>query len=347
MTATTQYSRAIIATTNIVRNTVLTVESLESAAKQITEGERKVVVLAEHDQTCPPLGMTVAGRVVEIEDGHRGLEVIYAHYGHPVFVELPNGDSGLLQALPEYPHPLTSSDFGDSQLPEIQIDPSNFGGFEDASVFLEEIRKIAPELEYGTGVKERRSLIPDPEVVFRLGLSLSATWFAARMSKAAADAIEPRLKRFFDVVIETVSKTAKTAIPILRPITYIVKVNGDTNVDFVVRSRDPNVVISAFAGDFSEVSRQVSALKNRFGAEMIQFLLDEKKQWRFNYLLTRDGKVIGSKMSYDRQAVLLREMEAKAKEKLKYSPNKANAVDEKESAADISGVRRTTPPVKL
>ena len=55
---TTQYSKAIIATTHMVRNTVMTVESLEGAAKQITESERKVVVLAEHDHTCPPLGMT-------------------------------------------------------------------------------------------------------------------------------------------------------------------------------------------------------------------------------------------------------------------------------------------------
>ena len=116
MTAT-QYSNAIIATTHMVRNTVLTVESLESAAKQISESKRKVVVLAEHDHTCPPLGMTVSGRVVEIEDGYHGLEVISALYGNPVCVDLPNGHSGFLQELPEYPHPLTSSDFGDSQLP--------------------------------------------------------------------------------------------------------------------------------------------------------------------------------------------------------------------------------------
>jgi hypothetical protein len=318
----TRYSKAIIATTHMVRNTVFTVESLESAAKQITESERKVVFLAEHDHTCPPLGMTVAGRVVEIEDGYHGLEVLSALYGNPVCVDLPNGDSGFLQELPEYPHPLTSSDFGDSQFPEIQIDPNNFGGFEDTSIFLEEIRKIAPELEYETGFMERRSLIPDPEVVFRLGLSLSAIWFAARVSKAGADAIEPRLRRFFEVIMDTVLKTAKTAIPILRPITYIVKVNGAPNIDFVAQSRDPNVVIRAFAGDFSEISKQVVALRNRFGAEMIQFLLDDKGQWKFNYLLTRNGKVIGSKMSYDRQAVLLREMEAKAKEKLENSPNK-------------------------
>jgi hypothetical protein len=317
----TRYSRAIIATTRMVRNSVFTIESLEDAAKQITERERKVVVLAEHDSTCPPLGLTIAGHVVKIEDGFHGLEVISALYGNPVDVDLPDGDSGYLQELPEYPCPLTLSDFGDSELPEVQIDPSNFDGFEQASVFLEEIREIAPELEYDTGVLERRSLIPDPEVVFRLGLSLSATWFVARVSKAAADAIEPRLKRFFDVIIETVLKAAKTAIPLLRPITYIVKVNGDPNVDFVVRSRDPNLVIRAFTGDFSEISKQVVALRNRFSAEMIQFLLDEEGQWKFNYLLTRDGKVIGSKISYDRQAVLLREMESKAKEKLKSSPN--------------------------
>lgn len=328
--ASNQYVAGIIATTHMVRNTVLTLEALENAAKQITENERKVAVLADHDHSCPPLGMTVAGRVVKIEGGHHGLKAVYAYYGKPVDVELPNGDSGFLQELPEHPYPLTLSDFRESELPDIQVDPANFDGFEHTSTFLREIQAIAPELEYKTGIMERRALIPDPEVVFSLGLSLSATWFVARVSKAAADAIEPRLKRFFDVIIETVLKTAKTAIPSLRPITYIVKVNGKPNVDFVVKSRDPNLIISAFSNDFSGIQKQVVALSSRFDAEMIQFLLDEEGQWKFNYLLTHDGKVIGSKMSYDRQTVLLRGMkELQEKEKLVH--NSDQHLDEEKS----------------
>lgn len=154
--------------------------------------------------------------------------------------------------------------------------------------------------------------------------------FVAKVSKVAADAIEPRLKKFFDVIIETVLKTAKTAIPSLRPITYIVKVNGKPNVDLVVKSRDPNLVISAFSSDFSEIQKQVVALSSRFNAEMIQFLLDEQGQWKFNYLLTHDGKVIGSKMSYDRQTILLREMEElQEKEKLVHNSNQH--LDEEQS----------------
>ncbi len=310
MTAT-QYVTGIIATTQMVRNSVLTLESLQEAAKQITDSKRKVVVLVNHNHTCPPLGMTISGRVVELEGGHHGLETVSALYGNPVDVKLPNGDSGFLQELSDDPHPLTLSDFGGSELPKVEIDPANFNSFEHASTFLSEIEAIAPELGCATGMMERRTLIPDPEVVFRLGLSLSASWFTARLSKAAADAIEPRLKRFLNVIIETVFKMAKNAIPLFRPITYIVKVNGIPNVDFVVQSRDANLVISAFTGDFSEIRKQIVALAIRFDAEMIQFLFDEKGQWKFNYLLTRDGEVIGSKMSYNRQAVLLREIESK------------------------------------
>lgn len=170
-----QYTTGIIATTHMVRNTLLPIELLEKQVKQIRENERKVACIINHDHTYPPIGMAVAGRIVELEDGHHGLETISALYGNPVSVELPNGDSGFLQELPEHPHPLTLSDFGGSELPDIQIDPVNFDGFEHASTFLEEIQAIAPELEYKTGIMERRALIPDPEVVFRLGLSLSAT----------------------------------------------------------------------------------------------------------------------------------------------------------------------------
>jgi hypothetical protein len=189
-------------------------------------------------------------------------------------------------------------------------------------VFLLELSAIARDIEYNVEFFERRSLIPDPEVIFKLGVALSTSWFGGKMAKAAADALEPKLKRFLEVMCDTITKTAKNALPMTRPITYVVKVNGKPNIDFVVKSRDPNVVISAFTGNFEDVAKDVSRLRQRFDAEMIQYLLNENGEWVFNFLLTGDGKTIGSKMSFDRRAVLLNQMEAAARSKFDHSTDK-------------------------
>ncbi|MBA4031865.1 MAG: hypothetical protein C0478_13375 [Planctomyces sp.] len=237
-------------------------------------------------------------------------------YGDPDIVELPDGSLGLCQWLPEHPHPFKTADFDDSAEPMINVDPANFGGYQNIHNIAQEIRSIDPELNYSVGIYERRSLIPDPEVVFQLGTVVSGSWFGIRVAKATADVMEPRLKRMLDVICDTIVKTAQCAIPHTRPITYIVKVNGTPNVDLIVRTRDANLAIRAFAGDFSQVEKDIATLHRRFNAEMIQFLLNERGEWEFNFLLTADGKSIGTKTAFTRRDVLLREMELKVKKKV-------------------------------
>jgi hypothetical protein len=106
----TRYVESIIATTHQVRDTIILTDALEGAARQINESHRKIVMLAEHDHTCPPLGVTIAARVVQIDGGHHALQTITALYGDPKEIELPDSSIGLLQELVEYPHPLTSGE---------------------------------------------------------------------------------------------------------------------------------------------------------------------------------------------------------------------------------------------
>lgn len=320
-TGKSQYVVSRIATTHMVRNTIISLEGLEDVARQINERERKPVMLAEHDHTCPPLGVIIRASVIPIDDGHHALEAVSVLYGEPAEIELPGGDKGLVQWIPEQPYPLTTADFGDSDTAEIQIDPVNFGGYERAQTAINDLSQIDPEAGYAVGTFERRSLIPDPEVIFRLGVALSATWFATRAGKAAADALEPRLKRFIDAICNAVILTARNALPMTRPITYLVKVNGTPNVDLVVRSRDPNTVIKAFTGDFADIARDVAVLRKRFDAEMVQYILNEKGEWEFNFLLTADGKAIGSRVAFDRRTVLLNQMEEAVQKNREAGPN--------------------------
>ena len=77
---------------------------------------------------------------------------------------------------------------------------------------------------------------------------------------------------------------------------------GKPFIEFVARSNDSNAVLSALIEEklVTTLSRaeQLNAL---FHSEKIQFLLDEKGEWEFNYLLTETGAVIGTEKSFSRR----------------------------------------------
>lgn len=305
----------VFATTHVVRQTVLTVESLHSAAACVNERDRKPVMFAEHDHLCPPMGQTVACKVVPLKDGHHALIGEYDIFPPPTEIDLPSGEIGYQQQSAKHPHPLTIGKFHHPDNYCIGIDPTNVGGAQELENLFAQLKQSDND-SFQTQPIERRSAIPDPEIIFTLGLKASAAWFGLRIAKAAADAIESELKNFFQVLIQAVKNMAANAIPKNRPITYILQVHGKPNLEFVARTRDADAVISAMADrDMSDLRPKIDSLLKRFKAEMVQFKLRDDGTWAFNYLATRDGKVIGSREAFDHRAVVLKDMALQRKRK--------------------------------
>jgi hypothetical protein len=155
----------------------------------------------------------------------------------------------------------------------------------------------------------RRSQIPDPVLIFTLGLQASAVWLGLRIAKAAADAIEPELKDFFDVMIAATKRIARSVVPKTRPVTYVLQVHGTPNLEFIARTHDPDKAIKAFTGaDFADPMERASELAKSLGAEFVQYVLDDDGEWRFHFLLTPTGQVIGTRCAFDHRAKLLTAM---------------------------------------
>ena len=115
-------------------------------------------------------------------------------------------------------------------------------------------------------------------------------------------------------MIKSIKNVAINAIPKNRPVTYVCQVNGKPNLEFVARTRDANAVISALVNDdMVDLKPRIDKLKKQYDAEMLQFKLDEDGKWLFSFLLTKDGKVIGTKEAYDHRAVILSDMKKKRK----------------------------------
>ncbi len=306
----------IVATTHQVRDTILTVEALYNMAACINERDRKPVMLAEHDMLCPPMGQTVAARIVPMRDGNHALMVDFDFFPAAREITLPTGELGFLQHSAKHRFPFTTGDFHYPKTFSLSVDPTGLGGHRGANRFDNDLRQAEPATEFEFKTTDRRSVLPDPEIIFTLGLQASALWFGVRLAKAAADAIEPELKAFFGVLVAAVKCMAVEAIPKNRPVTYVLQVHGKPNLEFIARTRDASAVISAMVErHLGDLQPQIDALYEHFNAEMIQFNLQESGTWAFNYLLTSDGKVIGTKKAFDHRAVVLQELDRKSKGK--------------------------------
>jgi hypothetical protein len=304
-------TRRIITTTHQVRETIMSLAALQGMAEFINDRDRKVIIGLQHDRLCPPLGQTISACVVPLRDGHFGLEVDSDIFPEPSELFLPSGEIGFQQHSEKQSFPLTAGEFDHPANFSVSVDPTGLGGFKNTEEFFEDLRKINPEISFDAHTPDRRSQLPDAEAVFTLGLQASALWFGVRFAKAAADAIEPELKKIFQIIIAAIKHTAVEAIPKFRPVTYVLQVHGDPNLEFVAKSRDANAVIAALAErDVGHLRPKVESLRDAFKAEMIQFRLGEDGNWAFNYLLTKDGKVIGTKIAFDYRSTVFQEMES-------------------------------------
>jgi len=295
------------ASTRRVQDTILTVEGLRSMAALINERDRKPAMSVEHDRLLPPMGQVIAGHVAPIEDGHHVCYVEYDVFPPAASVMLFDGQEIFQQQSESHQHPFATAEFPHADNLCIGIDPVALGGNIQTEAFFEELRKMAP-LEARPAM--RRSVLPDPEVLFTFGTNISAAWIGWRLSKMAIDAVEPEVKKLFEAIIATVKRTAVEAVPKNRPITYVLQVRGKPNLEFIARTRDAHRVITALTtSNLVELQPRIESLRKQFKAEMIQFVLQEDGRWAYNYLLTSDGKVIGVRRAFDERAVVLKKME--------------------------------------
>lgn len=299
----------IVATTHLVNQMVLTVESLQENAKRLNTTKRKPAILIEHDPLCPPVGQMISGRVIKIDGGHHALVAGDDIFPDPVPLTLPNGDSALIQSSRENSFPFWHGQFHHPQSYCVCIDPQNLGGIDGFSRFVEELESIA-----GAPIEAqpscRRSWLPDPLVVFTLSASASAAiWIGARLGKAAGEVLEKEAKSFLEVIVAAVKKAAALANPINRPIDYVLEIHGEPNVELVARTRNADLVISAMMkSPLERVKERADELRAWLNAEFVQFEMRDDGSWKFNYLLTADGKVIGSRRAFSRRAIKLKAM---------------------------------------
>jgi hypothetical protein len=297
--------QGIMATTHIDRhNMKFTKEALESGAAQIN-GPRKPKVGVEHDNTVPPLGKILEGWVEPTEDGEFRLVKVAELFEGFKATTLSEGTTLLKQECETDRSPFLLNDELQSDQFVLAYDRINFGSEEKLNAFVQEI-KSTTDTTFEEAEFFRKSVIPDPEIIIRLSKLLVQYLIAKNILDKAGDKIIElglqEITKFYSFVRSSVITALKYAIPKNRPITYIFELPGRPFIEFVARSNDSNAVLSALIEEnLIEALSRAKELNALFHAEKIQFLLNEKGEWEFNYLLTDTGAVIGTERSFARR----------------------------------------------
>jgi len=289
----------LLATTHVDSHGMkMTKEALEGAVRQIN-GNIVPGMGVEHDVTIPPLGKFVEAFIHELPDGEYGLfatPILYSEKKSSS-VKLPNGEWGRMDVW-EDKRPFADKHEEVPEEMEFSYDLVNFES-------NDEMEKFSKKLEEGGSFNQqlliRKSLIPDPELIIKLtqhGISaLVAYKVLNTFGKRVKEDLNNDLINIYSKIRNAMINYVKYCIPKNRPVTYLLVLPGSPSQEFVIKSTDPNVAVNAISAE--EISKALSESDKfimNFDVEKIQFIFsNEEERWKFNYLLTDTGEVVGSK----------------------------------------------------
>lgn len=306
----------ILSTTHADRHgTQMSKEALISALKFIN-GDVKPRLGIEHDMTVPPMGRINDADIKQGEDGEFYLVGFREYYEVREAITLKNGSVLIKERFEDEQFKFVEVEREPVEKTKILVDRTNFNSYQDAENFINELRE-ENDLEFDTLDLMRKSLIPDPEVVIELS-KVAALYFIGKellpkITGKISEDIAEDISKLYKLFKSTIIKTAKSVIPKNRPITYLVRINGDINIELIVISPKPNDLAIAITKEkLKSVVSQIESFNGLFGIDKIQFILNEEGEWVFNYALTSKGEALGIEKAFDKRDKLFKELVAKS-----------------------------------
>ena len=297
-------SKGIAVTTEVDRhNCQITKAALENAMISINDGKYVPGVGLEHDHSVMPVGKTIRGQIIPYKKGEFAAQI----YQDIFFYEFKEKrtDAGEKVYIGESQHdhrPFADAEMDDVSKLEIATDPVNFSS-ED---YEELIHYITEDCDANHKNVIRKSLIPDPEIVFTVAEGTLMFWAGKKVLDKVTEDIAMDIASCYTRIKKIALKMAQYANPKTRPITYVFRESDEYVTELVIQTTNADVMLEAIQKEVIsslwEKSNQVKPLVNGEIAK-IQFLYDcQEKKWEFNYLTSTTGQVVGTEKCYRKTA---------------------------------------------
>jgi hypothetical protein len=292
----------VLASTHLDRHRERIVPEALQSFVEIINGPSAVAFSLGHDPTLPPLGKVLRATLEPTEDGEYQVVGVTEIFEDPAPIRLWDG-TVLLEAFSSTDRrPFTGTPKTQPERIEILYDRANFASKDELDKFLQSIQSdiVTPRRLV------RKAWVPDPELVIRVGAtvgSIAAGRIAYKIGDKIADKLGDRISedfaRLYDFVKLAVIQFVKYAVPRNRLITYMLVAPGEPVVELVVRTTNPDLIAETIRLEkLVRLFERADDLHKYLGARRVQFIADESGEFRLNYLLTKDGKVIGSHASF-------------------------------------------------
>lgn len=302
--------KGIGATTEVDRhNCQITKEALESSMRNITEGEYAPSVGLNHDHSVMPIGKVIKGELVPFKENEYAAQ-IHQDIFFDDFVKCidNNGEAYYVGESKYDTRPFADTEKETVTKLQIGVDPVNFENneFQEVADFFEK------ECNADSQPIMRKSLIPDPEIVFTLITGTLLFWTGKKTLDKLSDSIACDIAGCYSLIKKAIAKVVSFAIPKNRPITYVFRESDSYVTELIIQTTDLNQVLEAtkpenLSSVFDKID-QVSALISDSIAK-IQFTYDcQNNKWEFNYLTSVTGQVLGTEKCYKRTAKVFEEI---------------------------------------
>lgn len=306
--------QGIGATTEVDKhNCRITKEALEEAIKKINTGKYVPSMGLEHDSSLMPIGKTYKAELRPLKNGEYAAYIYQETFEN--FNVFKSKEFGTLYeaSISSDSRPFADTEPENIEKFTVQFDPVNFG-YESFELIKEQISK---DIDVEIKTFMRKSVIPDPEVVFNFIKDSFILLAATQTLNKTVEKVSSDGSNLYDKIKQIVIKAVKYIKPSNRPITYVMKENRGYILELLIRTADPNVLFQALSSEkLSTFINDVDSVKDVIDEPTykIQYIYNENNAcWEFNYLSTSTGKVIGSEKCYKKTMKLSSEFLKKHK----------------------------------
>lgn len=302
-------TKGIAATTELDRhNCRISKEALENAMEEINDGAYVPGVGIEHDLSVLPIGKTIKGKMVPLDNGEYAAQIEQDIFFDEYRRMVKSDDEIYYFVESQWDNrPFADTEQHKGNKLMVAIDPVNFNqkDFEVISNYIE--RECNSEVE----AVMRKSLIPDPEVLFELLCGTLIFWSGKKSLDKLSESIASDVVHSYEKIKLAISQIALYALPKNRPVTYVFRESEENDyiIELILKTTKTEEVLTAVQDDkitavFEKIDK-VSSLVDGSIAK-IQFLYNDESEWEFNYLTTKTGQVLGTEKCYKRTAHILK-----------------------------------------
>ena len=316
---------AIVARTGIVEQggvkTRITREAIESIPDQIG-GDRAIPVIPNHDPFCLPIGKIKEAWVEPHGDEYAAIVRMHIEDVHSIEMHRRSGVELVRLDFDDSPEPFLERGYTNREQPTdaLTVDLANFDNPQDYTKFANDVSLIDDRIICDSAIG-RHSLVPEPLIQFVLSdpemcaaLAIGV-WAFKRAEKFVRYTVDETLRKAADDISDSLSMKMKNILRAYRShqsehnrssITQIV-IPGNTELILLVKTE--------LDEEFPTLDlKKITAEMEKYGdllqeADSATFARVGINDWKFEYLTTRSGKVVGTRNCYERTKKLMRDME--------------------------------------